>query len=98
MSKKHKMSEISIHHRLSKKNGGTNDDSNCSEVSPLHHNSYNNVFNDGHYHPIRIASILTNIWIRPDWVMIAVPRCTECKNCTPCRLEAQNGHAFMEAK
>ena len=61
------------HHRRPKSLGGTASDANISIVPIILHEAYNALFG-GNATPQQVASILTKVWIDPDYVMVAVPR------------------------
>jgi hypothetical protein len=84
MGHKRKGCDYSIHHRLPRSQGGTNDPNNLSEVNPMEHDAYNIVFRDGRMHPERMARILTDVWIRPDFMMLSVEKKPGCKSCGKC--------------
>jgi hypothetical protein len=79
------------HHRFPKFQGGDWSKENISYVSFESHCAYNTLFDCGQEHPKEVAKKLTDIWVRPDWVIIAVPRCQNCLHCQECALEAFNG-------
>lgn len=62
------------HHRRERQNGGTwhHPANNISRVPVYKHIAYNTLFKVRT--PQAIAKDLTDIWIDPEWVMIAVPR------------------------
>lgn len=71
MSKRHPRRN-NIHHRLQRKDGGTNDDTNLIEVDSKLHQFYHAFFREGTYPPDMARKL--NDWIRPDYVMVALPR------------------------
>lgn len=60
-----------VHHRIPKSRGGTDSPINTSWVRKSHHRAYHEIF--GTSHPRQIAQYLTEKWIDPNFVMIAVP-------------------------
>lgn len=75
------------HHRLPKADNGELSIENISYVPFYQHMAYNVLFSDGHLHPKEIARRLSDVWIRPDFLMIAIPRCQPCNKCISCTLE-----------
>ena len=63
----------SVHHRLPKSRGGANSPENYSTV-PVHlHQAYNALFG-GNPTAEEVVKILTDIWIDPCYVIVAVKR------------------------
>lgn len=60
-----------VHHRHSRNTGGSSHAANLSRVSVREHHAYNLMFDDGHMHPKDIARKLTEVWISPEWEIIA---------------------------
>lgn len=71
---KRRRTEYNNHHRREVSNGGTwhCPANNISRVPVYKHNAYNTLFQVRT--PQAIAKDLTDTWIDPDWVMLAVPR------------------------
>lgn len=64
--------KITKHHRKPRCKGGGNAPSNISRVKMKAHEAYHLLFNEGDPH--YIAKVLSETWIDPDYVMIAVKR------------------------
>lgn len=64
--------KITKHHRKPRCNGGNNKNENISKVQMKRHEAYHLLFNEGD--PQYIAKVLSETWIDPDYVMIAVRR------------------------
>jgi len=62
----------SRHHRLPKAKSGSNAAENISVVSVSAHRAYHQLF--GIMSPEEIAKVLTDVWIDPDWKLIAVKK------------------------
>lgn len=60
------------HHRRPKSLGGDYSDRNISVVPPKYHRAWHLLF--GNDSPQEIAKKITEIWIDPDYYVIAVPR------------------------
>lgn len=61
-----------LHHRLQRKDGGTNDSENVVIVDSRQHEFYHAFFSEGTYPPDMARKL--NEWIRPDYVVVALPR------------------------
>jgi hypothetical protein len=72
VSRKRHPRRNNIHHRLQRKDGGTNEDSNLITVNSRVHNFYHAFFQEGTFPPDMAKKL--NEWIRPDYVMIALPK------------------------
>jgi hypothetical protein len=75
------------HHRKSRHNGGITNEKNISFVPFFQHMAYNILFNDGHMSALQIARNLTDIWIDPDFILVAIQRHINCLHCEVCKLE-----------
>ena len=66
--------DTNLHHRRERQHGGTTRKpvNNIIRVPVKHHVAYNMLFHNRT--PDGIAKTLTDIWIDPEYVMIAVPR------------------------
>ena len=61
----------SRHHRRPKSLGGTDEfpPNNISWTKRKHHEAWHKLF--GTAHPVQIARIITELWLDPDWEMVA---------------------------
>jgi len=64
--------KVTRHHRKPRCSGGSNDRRNVSKVPLNRHEAYHLLFNEGD--PQYIAKVLSETWIDPDYIMIAVRR------------------------
>jgi hypothetical protein len=64
------MTEMTRHHRKARCIGGKTKQSNISVVSATRHEAFHTLFGIGD--PELIARYLTNVWIDPDYEMVAV--------------------------
>jgi hypothetical protein len=71
MSKKTKIKRTNKHHKKSRARGGTNDPTNLVLVPTKTHRFYHAFFAEGTYPPDMARKL--NVWIDPDWVMLALP-------------------------
>jgi hypothetical protein len=62
----------SRHHRKSRSHGGANTSANISIVPDHKHRAYHTLFADKT--PQEVADILTDVWIDPDFIMIAISK------------------------
>jgi hypothetical protein len=60
------------HHRKCKSNGGTFAKRNISKVKPKPHEAYHTLFANAD--TFRVAEILNEIWIDPDYKLVVVRR------------------------
>ena len=67
-----KKNQIDVHHRVPISRGGLDIPSNRSHVRKSHHRAYHQLF--GTNSPQKIAEYLTEKWIDPSYVMIAIPK------------------------
>ena len=63
---------IERHHRRPRSRGGTNHHRNISHVRQGEHRAFHQLF--GAMLPDEVASLLTDVWIDPDFYMVALPR------------------------
>lgn len=67
-----KGNELTTHHRKPKSRSGTNNPRNISRVRRKFHEAYHLLFaND---EPMEVAKKLSEVWIDPDFIMVAIPR------------------------
>jgi len=59
------------HHRRPKSRNGTDHSDNISMVRPLDHQAYHRLF--GNMLPDELAAMLTDVWIDPDFYLVAIP-------------------------
>ena len=72
-SKRRKVNRtLTVHHRKPKALGGTDDESNLSILTLIKHRSYHHCF--GVMTPEEIARELSDVYIDPEYVLIAVKR------------------------
>jgi hypothetical protein len=57
------------HHRRCRSNGGSNAKSNLSFVKSNQHRAYHLLFQN--FQAPRIAQLLNEVWIDPDWELVA---------------------------
>lgn len=67
-----KRDDLTRHHRKPRSKQGTNDDRNISLVFWKKHEAYHLLF--GNKSPEEVAKILTETWIDPDFVLLAIHR------------------------
>lgn len=67
-----KKNQVDVHHRVPLSRNGLDIPSNCSRVRKSHHRAYHQIF--GTDSPQKIAEYLTEKWIDPSYVMVAVPK------------------------
>ena len=60
------------HHRKCKSLGGNGKPRNISRVSIVRHRAYHALFNN--MNPHEVARELSNVWIDPDFILIAMRR------------------------
>lgn len=60
------------HHRKCRSNGGTDEPRNISSVKSNKHRAYHLLFRN--FPAPRIAQLLNEVWLDPDWVLIAKKR------------------------
>jgi len=60
------------HHRRPKSRGGTTKNGNIVKVTGKYHRAYHLLF--GNLLPPEVAKILTDVWIDPDYYMVAIKR------------------------
>ena len=61
---------VGRHHRRPRSHGGSDEPKNISLVPVHQHRAYHCIF--ANYLPEQVAQILTDVWIDPDYIMIAV--------------------------
>ena len=64
--------EMTNHHRKPKSCGGTNNPRNISKVRRKFHEAYHLLFSNDE--PMEVAKKLSEVWIDPDFIMVAIPR------------------------
>lgn len=64
--------EFNRHHRKCSSNGGNSKAENISIVDVRKHQAYHQLFDN--LPPSEIARVLTDTWIDPNFIMVAVPR------------------------
>lgn len=72
-------SKVTKHHRKPRSHGGTNDNRNLSMVTQKRHEAFHYLFmtpDNKCMTPDEIAKTLTDTWIDPDYIIIAVRRDT----------------------
>lgn len=70
MSKKNK--RTNRHHRKSRSRHGDSSPRNISIVNEKDHCAFHCLFHDTH--PVAIAKLLTDVWLDPDYILVAVPK------------------------
>lgn len=65
------LGRLTKHHRRPKSKGGKDLDHNISYIPEKLHNAYHYLFCN--YNPDKVAEILTEHYIDPDYAMVAVP-------------------------
>lgn len=80
------------HHRLPRSRGGTNEPRNISIVEQKQHRAWHRIV--GNMTAPEVAAMLSDMWIDPDYYLVAIPRHKVQKNprrsrryCTDCECE-----------
>jgi len=59
------------HHRKTRHKNGSNHPDNISIVTVKHHNAFNILFDGGNMPVPDMVKLLTEVWINPQWEIIA---------------------------
>jgi hypothetical protein len=96
--KRRNSSTITKHHRMTRSQGCNPEDiDNISFVTFGRHSAYNQLFDGGNMPPKDIAKELSEVWIRPDWEIVALPKHLNCQHCATCKLEeVRYGCLFLQ--
>jgi hypothetical protein len=72
LKKKNKLKHTDLHHRKPRSRGGTDYIENISRVPRKKHVAWHRLFTN--MSPQEIAHIISDVWLDPDFYLVAVPR------------------------